>query len=272
MKRTVDVFRAATLAVLLGGCAGAAPESVPPEIPTVTVTETTSSITLDGKLDEAAWAATPGYALKHFDDTSGLPELEAAVVARDPFESAEVKFLYDKNYLYVGCTLNDSDVTAYCDRDQERLFRYGDLLEVFLWPEHGTWYWELYAAPNGARSSFFYPGGGQRGNWEFFSEKYLMKDFAVASRIDGTRNRHNDRDRGWSTEMRIPLAELAKAGIPFAPGNAWRLMAARYNYGAEFYQLQFSSFPEMPNSNYHFRRYYAPVLFRFGEPLQKSER
>ena len=262
MMKTATLLQLTSLAALLNGCSTASGVPEAPEIPAATVTRTQLPVTLDGKLDDAAWATTPGFELKPIDMYSGLPKREAARIARDPYESAVVKFLYDDRYLYVAAALTDSDVTAYSDRDQELLFRYGDLLEVFLYPEQGTWYWEIYAAPNGARSSFFYPGGGQLGNWEFFTEKYLMKDFAVASRIGGTRNNHNDRDNGWSTEMRIPLRELEKAGIRFAPGIPWRIMVSRYNFGAGLYRPQLSSFPPLPGPDFHLRQYYAPVVFR----------
>ena len=61
---------------------------------------------------------------------------------------------------------------------------------------------------------------------------------------------------------RIPLAEIAKKGVKFAPGEKWGILAARYNYSHFMYRRQTSSFPVLPAVNFHLRQYYAPVIFR----------
>jgi len=247
-------------ALLLVGCASSRPEA--PEIPAVVVTRTAQAIKLDGNLDEAAWKSTPGYEFARCDNFSNLPKLTAQRIASDAYESAVVKFLYDDQYLYVGCALSDSDVIAYGEKDQEHLYRWSDLLEIFLVAEDGGWYWEIYGSPNNRKSSFFYPGGGMTGVWQCFAPEHLMKDLAVAARVAGTLNDSGDIDKGWNVEIRIPLKELAAKGIPFAPGKKWRILAARYNFGARLNRYQNSTSPSLPAANFHLREYYAPVIFR----------
>lgn len=259
MKSSRLVWTAAC-ALLLAGCASSRPEA--PEIPSVVVTRTTQAIKLDGNLDEAAWKNTPGHELVRSDNFSKLPKLTAQRVAADAYESAVVKFLYDDRYLYVGCALSDSDVIAYGEKDQEQLYRWSDLLEIFLMAEDGGWYWEIYGSPNNRKSSFFYPGGGMTGVWHCFAPEHLMKDLAVAARVAGTLNDSGDIDKGWNVEIRIPLKELAAKGIPFAPGKKWRILAARYNFGARLNRCQNSTYPSLPAANFHLREYYAPVIFR----------
>ena len=259
MKKTRFALMSA-VGLLLAGCAGSRPET--PEIPSAAVTRTRQPITLDGNLDEAAWKSTPGYELLRCDNYTKLPPLTAGPIAADPYESAVVKFLYDDQYLYVGCALSDSDVLACGEKDQELLFRWGDTLEIFLFSEDGGWYWELYGTPDNRKSSFFYPGGGMTGMWYCYAPEHLMKDFAVAARVAGTLNDSGDTDKGWNVEIRIPLKEVAAKGIPFAPGQKWRVMAARYNYGARLNRFQNASYPKQPTDKFHLREYYAPVIFR----------
>ncbi len=263
MKRTRMILMPVLAGVLgaMAGCASAGNEVSEPQIPHAVIMQTTLPVKVDGALDDAAWALTPGFALERIDNYSGLPTLEAARYAKDPFEQAVVKFLYDDKYLYVACALEDSDVIAYKKQDQEMLFRDGDLLEIFIKPVKANCYWEMYAAPNGAKSSFYYPGG-ICGVEEFFTADKLMPGFEVAARVGGTLNKHDDRDTGWSAEMKIPLSELSKYGVKFGPGSEWTIMASRYNYSSGLYGLQPSSFPRMPTFGYHSREYYAPVDFR----------
>lgn len=259
MKKTRLALMSAA-GLLLAGCAASRPE--PPAIPSAVVTRSAQKITLDGNLDEAAWKNTPGYELVRSDNYTKLPPLTAGPIAADRYESAVVKFLYDDQYLYIGCALTDSDVLAYGETDQEHLYRWGDLVEVFLNSVDGGWCWEIFGAPNNRKTSFFYPGGGMTGMWYCYSPEHLMKDLAVAARVAGTLNDSSDTDKGWNVEIRIPLKEIAAKGIPFAPGQKWRIMVGRYNYGARLNRFQNATYPEQPISNFHLCEYYAPVIFR----------
>ncbi len=264
MKSFIDWSATAGLALALLASSGCATTETPDDVatPHAVITRTKLPIQFDGNLSDAAWALTPSFALERIDNYSGMPPREARCAAADRFEPAFVKFLYDDQYLYIGCALSDSDVTNYKKQDQEMLFRYGDLLEIFLKPAHANHYWELYAAPNNAKASFFYPSGGLLGVDEFFTLDKLMKGLEVSVRVAGTLNKHDDQDNSWTVEMRIPLSELDKAGVKFGPENAWTVMVSRYNYSAGLYTLQPSSFPQMPTFGYHSRQYYAPVDFR----------
>lgn len=258
--KTTRLALLTAVGLVLTGCA--APRTETPETPAATVTRTGQKITLDGNLDEAAWKSTPGHELVRNDNYTKYPPLTARKIARDAYETGVVKFLYDDQYLYVGCVLSDSDVVDHSPKDQEQLYRWSDLVEVFLNSVDGGWYWEIYGSPNNFKSSFFYPGGGMNGMWYCFQPEHLMKDLAVAARVAGTVNDSGDTDKGWNLEMRIPLKEVAAKGIPFAPGQKWRIMVGRYNYGARLNRFQNASYPALPGNNFHLREYYAPVTFR----------
>lgn len=255
------LFGIAAAAAVLCGCNSVTntPEAA---IPSVTVTKISKAIKFDGKLDEEAWKNAPKYKLVFANEVSGWPVAERNRVLQDKYESASVSFLYDDKYLYVGAELEDDDVISFVDKNQDLLYRAADTLEIFLAPANGSHYWELYSTPSAYRTSFCFPSGGMLGLDAVFTKSMLMPGFETAFKVNGKVNDHKVKDKGWTTEMRIPLAEIAKKGVKFAPGEKWGILAARYNYSHYMYRRQNSSFPELPIVNFHLRQYYAPVIFR----------
>lgn len=248
-------------AVIFCGC-NSVTENSTQATPSVVVTRINEKINLDGSLDEKIWSQVPAYTLVFADEVAGWPDAERERILQDKYESAKVRFSYDEKYLYVGAELEDDDVITYLNRNQDLLYRGADTLEIFLSPEKGMHYWELYSTPSAFRTSFLFPAGGMIGLQEVFAKSMLMPGFETAFKVNGKINDHKVKDNGWTTEMRIPLAEIAKHGIKFAPGEKWRILAARYNYSHYMYRRQLSAFPVLPVVNFHLRQYYAPVIFR----------
>ena len=258
MKR---IFVACTLALAVTGCTtGNVPQEA--EQPSIVVTKTTETIKLDGKLTEKVWKTVPAFELRYNDKTAGLPPKEAARVRKDKFEGARARVVYDDKYLYVGVELDDEDVLDFVKEDQYHCFRNSDTFELFLSPVNGHHYWEIYSTPNANKTSFFYPAGGMMKMEEVLKFSSIMNGLDVASQIQGTLNNAQDKDKGWTTELRISLKELAGKGIPFAPGQPWRILFARYNHSHFLYQYQGSFYPALPTADYHARSYYAPVEFK----------
>jgi hypothetical protein len=212
---------------------------------------TTAPIVLDGRLDDPVWKTAKRYPMEiPGDQTSQRKHLE---------ENAHVQLAWDDQNLYVGIRLIDSDIVAEGDRDQTLHFETGDVAEVFLRPVRRTYYWELYATPHGKRSSYLIPGQGRVGLPSNFN--YKMKG-GVASTLDGTLNNWHDRDEGWSTELKIPIAELERYGDKFASPSAWTLLVARYNYSrylTEGRGPELSSCPVLPATNFHYLKGYAEL-------------
>ena len=107
-------------------------------------------------------------------------------------------------------------------------YQWGDLMEVFLWPDDYKWYWELYSTPANKTTTFFFPAPGVFAMKSCFTYKCKI---TIASKVSGTLNDYSDKDKGWTTEMAVPLSELTKRGEKFGPGSSWRILVARYNYG-----------------------------------------
>jgi hypothetical protein len=134
---------------------------------------TTAPITLDGRLDEPAWANAEGVRLQYNKDT-GIPgsgwRNEGAAEPTDPLD-ATLKFLVKDNELYLGVVVKDSSIGG-------GLFNRFDgvLMNIRRKSEPGRpatpfeyfygWVTETWADPNtglkGALPSFFGPAGGPR--------------------------------------------------------------------------------------------------------------
>ena len=259
MKKYFELLMLISIIGLIGGCCCS--NTKEKETTTAVVTKTQGHIVVDGKLNEDAWGKTPFQQLSLLNTWAHLPAKAVEVVERDDFEGGEVKFLYNDKYLYIGIKFYDSDVVAESAENQILLIRTGDVAEIFLKPQEAPYYWELYVAPRGNKCSYFYPSHGYHGLPSIYAKEALMPGLRTAAYTYGTINNNKDIDRFWTAEMAVPLAEIAKAGIPFSPERSWSVMVSRYNYSRKLRTKQLSSFPELPQVNYHLLEYYAQIQF-----------
>ena len=259
-KKIFNLAVAASSMLFAAGCQSTtAPAELNP--PRTTAVKVCGKITVDGKLDEKCWQKAPEYVLGHVNNSGGDHPAVQAVIAKDKYEKMYVRCLYDNKYLYVAIRAEDGDVVAYNRQDQEFLFRDCDLVEVFIKPVKANYYWELYATAAGNKSSCFYPSAGTLVN-SAINKENLMPGMLVAAQVDGTLNNWKDNDRGWTAEIAIPLTELNKHGIPFAPGNEWTIFFARYNYSKDFRKWQYSGYPAPPIVSSHLLENYSPIDFK----------
>ena len=227
----------------------------------VTIVKVKSPILLDGKLDDLAWQKAPAVEMCMFDTVTNQPPRQRKLLSLDKFDKARVKLLYDDKYLYVGAVLEDDDIMSYAGGDQQMIFSKGDTFELFLKHENVLNYWEFHAAPNGYKACLEFLSRAMPVSNDFIDNSGMMPGFDVASQFNGSFNEHSNTDNFWSTEMRIPLAELEKRGKKFVPGEPWRVLFARYNYSSKKSGLQYSTFPALPVLSFHTHGYYALLKF-----------
>ncbi len=175
---------------------------------------------IDGKLDDAAWAAAPSTGA--FVNT-----MNGAAVP----QKTEAKLLWDKKFLYVGIENEDADVWAKLDKRDDKLWT-EEADEIMIDADgNGRTYVELQVAPNGNLFDTYLP---ERRKYEDTINPKL-KPFAWNSktiakvRVDGTLNKREDQDKGWTAEIAIPLEDVkgmddsSTLTLPPAPGNVWRI-------------------------------------------------
>ncbi|MCC6683038.1 MAG: carbohydrate-binding family 9-like protein [Phycisphaeraceae bacterium] len=206
-------------------------------------------VTIDGALDDPIWQIATSYSLELSQDRSD----KGATLHED----GSVKFAYDQDYLYAAFHFSDSDVVQESEKDQQHHYKTGDVAELFLKPANTSWYWELYATPNGKRTAFFFPGRGRLGLPSCFE---YQSNLRVAAEVQGSLNDWRDRDEGWTAEMAIPLAELAAMGVPLTADQPWRVFIGRYNYSRYLSRVELSMSPPLPVTDYHAIEKYASLI------------
>jgi hypothetical protein len=159
-------------------------------------------ITVDGKLDDAAWSKAPA---------------ESDFIQRDPIEGVEpsekteLRVVYDATSIYIGVRL--------FDREPQKIVRQSSRRDDFADADRFT----LQLSPNHDRLTGMQfeisSAGVQRDaiiSNDVFTDYSWDGVWESAVRID---------DEGWSIEMRIPFSQLR-----FPPGERqiWGINAARY--------------------------------------------
>lgn len=216
-------------------------------------------VKIDGKMDEPEWNNAKVYSLElPYKAYSTMPESIQKTIGDTLREGCKVKLLWDDNFLYIGAVFEDSDVVNLGKNDQEMLYSTGDLLEVFLKPEQVSYYWEIYGSCNNLKTWLFYPSRGWVGLPD--ANKYKPDAFMAAATVDGTLNKWQDRDTGWTLEIAIPVKALTVNGDKFDNSANWTILLARYNYSRYLPLKELSAFPKMSNVNWHIYEEYARLI------------
>jgi len=222
----------------------------------LTAVHSQNAIVVDGEVSDPIWAHAPAYPLKAAWRYRG----EHTPLS----EGGTIKLAWDARYLYVAAWMEDSDVVAEGQNDNEHHYMTGDVLEVFLKPHGARCYWELYGTPAAHKTVFFYPA---RGRAVLPSSARSDFDLKVAASVEGTINDWHDRDKGWKVMLAIPLDALRKIGGPLDPESPeWSILVSRYNYSAyhEVMGGELSAvIPSRGDSDFH--RYERWTLLRLAK-------
>ena len=91
-------------------------------VPRYEVTRASAPPTVDGRLDEAAWAAAPAVTLQFlWESQTGAKQMTRA------------RLLWDAQALYVGFDADDTDITARFEQRDDPTYR-DDAVEIFINP------------------------------------------------------------------------------------------------------------------------------------------
>ena len=157
------------------------------------------AIRVDGRLDDAAWAAaTPATSFTQLDPAEGQPATERT----------EVRIVYDDEALYVGARLHDSaPVTTRLGR-RDMSMEASDWLTVILdsYHDHRTAF-GLEINPSGVRRDQTRSEVGEDDSWD--------PVWAAETSVDSA---------GWSVEMRIPFSQLR---FNAAAAQTWGIQVER---------------------------------------------
>lgn len=185
---------AARFTVIAGG------ESARAEVPILAARRAEGAIQVDGRLDDAPWAAAGRSApFRNADGSDATPDLATTVMAA-----------YDDATLYLAFSVRDPAIESpYKNRDEE-LWN-SDAVEVFLDPgADGKDYLELQVSPaNVVFDALF--ASHRTPDWPQARASNLA-GLKTAVQVTGTLNRAGDQDSGWDVEVAIPFADLPGMG------------------------------------------------------------
>lgn len=212
---------AAALATVLSAAFPAAPED--PKPLSYVCLKASAPIHIDGKLNDAAWRKAPW--------TADFVDIEGPGKPRPKFRT-RVKMLWDEHYLYIAAELEEPDVKATLTEHDSVIFKDNDF-EVFLkpLPETDSYYEYEINALNTGWDLFLpkpYSAGGKADN------SWHIEGLKTAIDVQGTLNRPERKDRGWTVEIAFPLTAFAsrQAVPPPAPGTTWRINFSRVQWTA----------------------------------------
>jgi len=180
-------------------------------------------ISIDGKLDEQAWAKAEWT--DYFADIEG-PAKPA------PRFNTRAKMLWDDSYLYVAAEIQEPDIWATIKDRDSVIFRDNDF-EVFIDPDgntHNYAEFEMNALNTVWDLLLEKPYRDTRNaainNWDYHGLK-------TAVSIDGTINNSSDKDNKWTVEIAFPLSafkEIAEVNMPPKDGDQWRINFSRVEW------------------------------------------
>ena len=177
-------------------------------LPRYEVRRVTTKLTMDGQLNERAWA--------------DAPLLSAFVNNRDGSATklrTEAKILYDQEFIYFAFRSDDTNVWSTMKKRDEHLWL-EEVVEVFLQADSSIPnYIELEVNPLGTMLDIYLINTRKPLHYESWNSEKLRWGVSVDGTVDGKEN-----DRGWSCEIALPFEDIATA--PHTPplvGDKWRM-------------------------------------------------
>ena len=180
---------------------------------------TSGKIKIDGRVTEKEWGDAVPCA--DFRDIRGDGFAE-------PKYLTTMRMLWDDDNFYISAVLVEPDVKAGVARRDDIVYHDNDF-EVFLNPYGDRiLYYELEVNALGTVMDLlmngpYSEGGTYMMTWDF-------PGLEVAVKVQGTLNRSNDTDAGWSVEMKIPFAGLSRGGADPRANKIWRANFSRVEW------------------------------------------
>jgi hypothetical protein len=240
------------LALALGGLSGCAAEvAVKEDAPGVTraaeCRRATNRIRIDGVLDEVAW------------DNAQPLKLFVFWQKRKPATETTARLLWDNHYLYFCAEMEDHDLFATV-KERNGMTWEDDVFELFFKPSaEKLAYYEFQVNPLNTQLELFLPSRGAGGYRRFAPLTKLGMESAV--KLHGTLNNHEDRDRGWTVEGRIPWSAFKATGGRPAVGDKWKFSLCRYDYSVTLERYETSSTAPLTRPDFHRYEDYGELTF-----------
>lgn len=201
-----------------------------------------SPIKIDGKLDDAAWAAAPW--------SDAFVDIEGDAKPK-PRHKTRMKILWDNENLYIAAEMEEPHLWGTYAEHDSVIFHENDF-EVFLDPDGDNQnYCELELNARNTTWDLLltkpYRDSGRAVNaWEIIGLK-------TAVHLDGTLNDPRDKDKGWTVEIAWPwkgLKELTSMPMPPPDGQQWRINFSRVEWDLDVVDGKYQKVKGKPEYNW----------------------
>lgn len=161
--------------------------------------------------------------------------------------------------LLVLAELQDRDIHAERPTSDRRLWRLGDLLEVFIRPEEAPEYYELHVTPNGDTACLHWPSFEQfmelssHPSWPQAWGDYVLEPVPFTHCV-----RVQPADERWEVLVRIPVTTMFQ-GCGLLEGSRWRVNISRYDFTRGDPQPVLSATAHLPRCAYHLVEFWNQV-------------
>lgn len=185
--------------------------------------QTTETLSIDGKLEEESWLKS--------EWTQDFVDIEGNLKPIPSF-TTKAKLLWNKDYLYIGAYLEETDLWATLTQRDAVIFHDNDF-EVFIDPDGDSHdYYELEVnALNTVWDLLLIKPYRDRNQVAFNS--WDIKGLKTAVHLQGSLNDSSDKDEYWSVEIAIPwqsLAEAAHKTTPPLERDIWKINFSRVHW------------------------------------------
>jgi hypothetical protein len=206
------------LLVLLVACAALGQTRPAPPVPKYEVKHAAWPITVDGRLDEKAWASANTAELTFpWDSQTGAKQKTTA------------RLLWDDDNLYVSYECQDSDVTAQFTQRDDPTYR-DDAVEIFINPKPSQQTTVYIGLEMNARGVLYdYLSAGVTPSSRLFFKRFNLDGAKVAVSVRGTLNDSASKDEGWSLEVSIPWVNFEELSGRPAAGAVWSFNLSRWD-------------------------------------------
>ncbi len=191
--------------------------------------KTTDTLTIDGKADELSWSNTEWST--DFIDIEGI---------KKPKYKTRMKMLWDDTNLYFFAQMEEPHVWGTLKQRDTVIF-YNNDFEIFIDPEgdtHNYMEFEMNAL-NTVWDLFLTKPYRNQGK---VLDSWDIQGLKSAVHIDGTLNKSNDSDTGWSVEIAIPWSVLTEASNSnrLPENEFWRINFSRVNWEYDLTEGRYS--------------------------------
>jgi hypothetical protein len=205
-------------------------------------------ILIDGVLDEVAW-----------DGAQEIKDFAVFWEKRKPKTATSARLLWDDRYLYFGARMEDQDITATVTERNGMTWN-DDVFELFFKPsDESPAYYEFQVNAANTKLELFFPSRGAGGYHRFAPLTELGLESRV--KVEGTLNKWQDTDTGWTVEGRIPWTAFKATGGRPKVGDKWRFALCRYDYSKTLESPELSSSAPLTRPDFHRYEDYGILTF-----------